>query len=106
MRCAYTGGPPSGLSPSTQQPATAATIISQQLRLHHCYMTVMIASEMHSIGMIPMHFNASRSLTQPLLDCILYLTQHLYDRGNLPSSASQFILGEMSLYIKESVAFG
>ncbi len=33
-------------------------------------MTVMIASEVHS--------NASRSLTQPLLDCILYLTHFLY----------------------------
>ena len=28
-----------------------------------------------------MHLNASRSLTQPLLDCILYLTQHFYDLG-------------------------
>ena len=42
-------------------------------------MTVMIASEMH--------FNALRSLTQPLLDCILYLTQDFYDPGTLPSSA-------------------
>ncbi len=32
-----------------------------------------------------MHFNASRSLTQPLLDCILYLTQYFYDSGTLPS---------------------
>ena len=28
-----------------------------------------------------MHFNASRSLTQPLLDCILYLTQYFDDPG-------------------------
>ncbi len=44
-----------------------------------------------------MHFNASRSLTQPLLDCILYLTQYLYDPGNLPSSANQRILGKVYL---------
>jgi len=49
--------------------------------------TVKLASEMH--------FNALRSLTQPLLDCILYLTltQYPYDPGTLPSSANQFILG-------------
>ncbi len=35
-----------------------------------------------------MHFNASRSLTQPLLDCILYLTQYFYDPGILPNSAN------------------
>ena len=40
-----------------------------------------------------MHFNASRSLTQPLLDCMLYLTQYLCDPGTLPSSANQCILG-------------
>ncbi len=44
-----------------------------------------------------MHFSASRSLTQPLLDCIriLYLTQtqYPYDPGTLPSSANQYILG-------------
>ncbi len=52
-------------------------------------MTVNIASEMHS--------NASRSLTQPLLDCMLYLTQYLYDPGNLPSSANKCILGNVYL---------
>ncbi len=44
-----------------------------------------------------MHFSASRSLTQPLLDCIrilyLTLTQYPYDPGTLPSSANQCILG-------------
>jgi len=44
-----------------------------------------------------MHFNASRSLTQPLLDCMLYLTQYLYDPGILPSSANQCILGNVYL---------
>ncbi len=44
-----------------------------------------------------MHFNASRSLTQPLLDCILYLTQYLYDPGILPSSANQCMLGKVYL---------
>ncbi len=41
------------------------------------------------------HFNALRSLTQPLLDCILYLTltQCPYDPGTLPSSANHCILG-------------
>ena len=48
-------------------------------------MTVDIASEMHS--------NASRSLTQPLLDCMLYLTQYLYD----PGSANKCILGNVYL---------
>ena len=50
-------------------------------------MTVNIASD----------FNASRSLTQPLLDCMLYLTQYLYDPGTLPSSANQCILGNVYL---------
>ncbi len=54
-------------------------------RLQHFYMTVDIASEMHS--------NASRSLTQPLLDCMLYLTQYLYD----PGSANKCILGNVYL---------
>ena len=36
---------------------------------------------------LEMHFNASRSLTQPLLDCILYRTEYFYDPGTLPSSA-------------------
>jgi len=58
-------------------------------RLQHFYMTVNIASEMHS--------NASRSLTQPLLDCMLYLTHYLYDPGTLPSSANQCILGNVYL---------
>ncbi len=44
-----------------------------------------------------MHVNASRSLTQPLLDCILYLTQYLYDPGTLPSSANQCTLGKVYL---------
>ncbi len=46
-----------------------------------------------------MHFSASRSLTQPLLDCILYLTltQYPYDPGTLPSSANQCILGNVYL---------
>ncbi len=52
-------------------------------------MTVKLASEMH--------FNALRSLTQPLLDCILYLTQHPYDPGTLPGSADQCILGNVYL---------
>ncbi len=43
------------------------------------------------------NFNAARSLTQPLLDCILYLTQHPYDPGTLPSSANQCILGNVYL---------
>jgi len=46
---------------------------------------------------LPMHFNASRSLTQPLLDCMLYLTQYPYDPGTLPSSANQCILGNVYL---------
>jgi len=46
-----------------------------------------------------MHFSASCSLTQPLLDCILYLqlTQYPYDPGTLPSSANQCIFGNMYL---------
>jgi hypothetical protein len=52
-------------------------------------MTVVKASEMH--------FNASRSLTQPLLDCILYLTQYLYDASTLPCCANQCILGKVHL---------
>ena len=46
-----------------------------------------------------MHFSATRSLTQPLLDCILYLTltQHRYDPGTLTSSANQCILGKVYL---------
>ena len=46
-----------------------------------------------------MHFSASRSLTQPLLGCILYptLTQYPYDPGTLPSSANQCILGNVYL---------
>ena len=45
------------------------------------------------------HFSASRGLTQPLLDCILYLTliQYPYDPGTLPSSAGQCILGKVYL---------
>ncbi len=46
-----------------------------------------------------MHFSALRSLTQPLVDCILYLTltQYPYDPGTLPSSANQCILGNVYL---------
>ncbi len=46
-----------------------------------------------------MHFSALRSLTQPLLDCILYLTltPYPYDPGTLPSSANQCILGNVYL---------
>ena len=44
-----------------------------------------------------MHFSALRSLIQPLLDCMLYLTQYLYDPDILPSSANQCILGNVSL---------
>ncbi len=48
-----------------------------------------------------MHFSASRSLTQPLFDCmcILYLTltQYPYDPGTLPGSADQCILGNVYL---------
>jgi len=48
-----------------------------------------------------MHFSASRSLTQPLLDCmrILYLTltQYPYDPGTLAGSADQCILGNVYL---------
>jgi len=44
-----------------------------------------------------MHFNASRSLTHSLLDCMLYPTQYLYDPGTLPSSANQCILGNVYL---------
>jgi len=32
-----------------------------------------------------------------LLDCMLYLTQYLYDPGTLPSSANQCILGNVYL---------
>ena len=66
-------------------------------RLQFC-MTVMIASEMH--------FNASHSLTQPLLGCIhilyLTLTQYPYDPGTLPSSANQCILGKV--YLRSSLS--
>ena len=52
-----------------------------------------------------MHFSASRSPTQPLLDCmrILYLTltQHPYDPGTLPGSADQCILG--NVYLRSSL---
>ncbi len=49
-----------------------------------------------------MHFNASRSLIQPLLDCMLYLTQYLYDPGILPSSANQCVLGNVYLRFNSS----
>ena len=53
----------------------------------HFYMTVDLASSSE------MHVNALHcaSLTQPLLDCILHLTQHLYEPGTLSSSAYQCI---------------
>ena len=38
-----------------------------------------------------MHFNALRSPTQPWLDCILYLTQHLYEPGNVYLRPNQSI---------------
>ena len=46
-----------------------------------------------------MHFNASGSLTQPVLDCIVYLTltQYPYDPDNLLSSANQCILRNVNL---------
>ncbi len=44
-----------------------------------------------------MHFSASRSLMQPLLDCKLYLTQGPYDLGTSSSSANQCILGNVYL---------
>jgi hypothetical protein len=43
-------------------------------------MTVNAASEMH--------FDALRSPNQPLLECMLYLMQYLYDPGILLSSAN------------------
>ena len=45
-----------------------------------------------------MHFNASHSLTQSLLDCILHLTliQYPYDPGTL-RSASRCLLGKVYL---------
>ena len=48
---------------------------------------------------IPMHFSASRSLTQPLLDCILYRTQirYPYDPGALAGCATRCILGKVYL---------
>ena len=69
--------------------------VSQQLTetaafdFRNFYMTVNVASQMH--------LNASRSLTQPLLDCMLYLTQYLYNPVTLPSSANQCILGNVYL---------
>ena len=46
-----------------------------------------------------MHFSASCSLTQPLLDCILYLTliRYPYDPGTLASSANRCVLGKVYL---------
>ena len=46
-----------------------------------------------------MHFSALRSLTQPLLDCTLYLTliRYPYDPGTLASSANRCILGKVYL---------
>ncbi len=48
-----------------------------------------------SNSMIQSIIEALRSLTQPLLDCILYLTltQYRHDPGTSPSSADQCILG-------------
>ncbi len=57
-------------------------------RLQNFYMTVNVASQMH--------VNASRSLMQPLLDCMLYLTQCVYDPGTLPSSANQCMICNLS----------
>ena len=62
-------------------------------------LTVKIASEMHSNA-----FSASRSLTQSLLECILYLTltQYPYNPGTWPSSVNQCILG--SVYLRSNLS--
>ena len=44
-----------------------------------------------------MLLNAYCSLTHPLLDCTLYLTQYLCAAGTLPSSANDCILGNVYL---------
>ncbi len=53
-----------------------------------------------------MHCSASRSLTQPLFDCIriLYpaLTQYPYEPGTLPGSAHQCITG--NVYLRSNLA--
>jgi len=67
--------------PNSQQQTPRLFLSSFQIQ--HFYMTVNMASEMHFNA-----FNASRSLTQPLFDCMLYLTQYLYDPGISPSSAN------------------
>ena len=45
---------------------------------------------------------ALRSLTQSLLDCILYQTQYFYDPHSLPSSAALCILGKV--YLRSNLA--
>ncbi len=52
-----------------------------------------------------MNFSASRSLPQPLFDCILYLTltQYPYDPGTLPGSADQCILG--NVYLRSNLSW-
>ena len=70
-------------------PTASNDYFLSSFQLQHFYMTVMIASKTHP--------NASRRLTQTLLDCILNLTHYLFDPGTLPSSANQCILGKVYL---------
>ena len=78
--------------------STLQQLFLTSFRLQHDYMTVKIASEMHS--------NAFQCIAQPdttfACYCILYLTQHLYDPGTLPSSANQSILGKV--YLRSNVS--
>jgi len=73
---------------------SAFQCISVHSNAFHC-----ISVHSNASQCIPMHFSALRSLTQPLLDCRLYLTltQYPYDSGTLPSSANQCILGNVYL---------
>ncbi len=80
MRCA-SGRQNCQPRPDSQQ--QTPRLLLSSFRVQHFNMTVNIASEC-----VSMHFNAKRSLTQPLLDCMLYLTQYLYDPGIPPSSAN------------------
>ena len=72
MRCACARGR-QDCQPRPNSQRQPLRLFLSNFRLQHFYMTVNVASEMHS--------NASRSLSQPLLDCMLYLTQYLYDPG-------------------------
>ena len=81
MRCACARGRPSDCQPRPHSQQQTLQLISQHLSKS--------AALLYLYTMTPeMHFNASRSLTQPLLDCILYPTQNFYDPGTLPSSAN------------------